>query len=136
MAQRNTYFQDETVEKDKIDLKNLRRLLLYAAPQKKLFLFTLVIMLLAVIFSMLTPLLLSVIVDEIVPEYKATGSMDFHSECWQNVSVSGPGLGYLIVYGGQVFRLDLVMAATAILCVLAAGMYALVALAEKWLVKK
>ena len=74
MAQRNTYFQDETVEKDKIDLKNLRRLLLYAAPQKKLFLFTLVIMLLAVIFSMLTPLLLSVIVDEIVPEYKATGS--------------------------------------------------------------
>ena len=50
--------------------------------------------------------------------------------------VSKAGLGYLIVYGGQVFRLDLVMAATAILCVLAAGMYALVALAEKWLVKK
>ena len=50
--------------------------------------------------------------------------------------VSKAGLGYLIVYGGQVFRLDLVMAATAILCVLAAGMYALVTLAEKWLVKK
>ena len=50
--------------------------------------------------------------------------------------VSKAGLGYLIVYGGQVFRLDLVMAATVILCVLAAGMYALVALAEKWLIKK
>ena len=49
---------------------------------------------------------------------------------------SRAGLGYLIVYGGQVFRLDLVMAATAILCVLAAGMYALVALAEKALVKQ
>lgn len=49
---------------------------------------------------------------------------------------SNAGLGYLIVYGGQVFRLDLVMAATVILCVLAAGMYALVALAEKALVKK
>ena len=49
---------------------------------------------------------------------------------------SNAGLGYLIVYGGQVFRLDLVMAATAILCVLAAGMYALVALAEKLLLKK
>lgn len=49
--------------------------------------------------------------------------------------VSKAGLGYLIVYGGQVFKLDLVMAATAILCVLAAGMYALVALAEKILVK-
>ena len=49
--------------------------------------------------------------------------------------VSRAGLGYLIVYGGQVFKLDLVMAATFILCVLAAGMYALVALAEKLIVK-
>ena len=49
---------------------------------------------------------------------------------------SRAGLGYLIVYGGQVFRLDLVMASTVILCVLAAGMYALVALAEKALTKK
>lgn len=50
--------------------------------------------------------------------------------------VSRAGLGYLIVYGGQVFRLDLVMAATFILCLLAAGMYALVALAEKCIVKR
>jgi NitT/TauT family transport system permease protein len=49
--------------------------------------------------------------------------------------VSKAGLGYLIVYGGQVFQLDLVMTATFILCVLAGGMYALVALAEKKLVK-
>jgi NitT/TauT family transport system permease protein len=49
--------------------------------------------------------------------------------------VSKAGLGYLIVYGGQVFKLDLVMTATFILCVLAGGMYGLVALAEKKLVK-
>ena len=49
---------------------------------------------------------------------------------------SKAGLGYLIVYGGQVMRLDLVMAATCILCLLAAGMYAPVALAERLLVKK
>ncbi len=49
--------------------------------------------------------------------------------------VSRAGLGYLIVYGGQVFRLDLVMSATFILCVLAAGMYFLVVLLEKLLVK-
>ncbi len=49
--------------------------------------------------------------------------------------VSRAGLGYLIVYGGQVFKLDLVMSATAILCVLAAGMYFLVALLEKLIVK-
>lgn len=45
--------------------------------------------------------------------------------------VSKAGLGYLIVYGGQVFKLDLVMAGTVLLCVLAAAMYALVLLLEK-----
>ena len=49
--------------------------------------------------------------------------------------VSRAGLGYLIVYGGQVFKLDLVMSATFILCLLAAGMYALVVLLEKVLLK-
>ncbi len=44
--------------------------------------------------------------------------------------VSKAGLGYLIVYGGQVFKLDLVMASVVILCVLAAGMYYAVALLE------
>ncbi len=45
--------------------------------------------------------------------------------------VSKAGLGYLIVYGGQVFKLDLVMASVAILCVLAALMYYAVAFLEK-----
>jgi NitT/TauT family transport system permease protein len=49
--------------------------------------------------------------------------------------VSRSGLGYLIVYGGQVFKLDLVMASTVILCILAALMYVIVALLEKLLVK-
>ena len=45
--------------------------------------------------------------------------------------VSKSGLGYLIVYGGQVFKLDLVMASVVILCLLAALMYGCVALLEK-----
>ncbi|MBQ9729276.1 MAG: ABC transporter permease [Clostridia bacterium] len=49
--------------------------------------------------------------------------------------VSKAGIGYLIVYGGQVFKLDLVMSAVFILCVLAAAMYAAVALLEKRLIK-
>lgn len=49
--------------------------------------------------------------------------------------VSRAGLGYLIVYGGQVFRLDLVMTATIILCALAGAMYAAVALVERAVVK-
>jgi NitT/TauT family transport system permease protein len=37
--------------------------------------------------------------------------------------VSKSGLGYLIVYGGQVFQLDLVMASVIILCIAAGLMY-------------
>ena len=50
--------------------------------------------------------------------------------------VSKQGLGYLIVYGGQVFRLDLVMASVAVLCILAALMYYAVALMEKLINKR
>lgn len=49
--------------------------------------------------------------------------------------VSRAGLGYLIVYGGQVFKLDLVMTATIILCALAGAMYAVVAAVEKILTR-
>ena len=49
--------------------------------------------------------------------------------------VSKAGIGYLIVYGGQVFKLDLVMSAVFILCILAAMMYALVAALEKAVIK-
>ena len=49
--------------------------------------------------------------------------------------VSKAGIGYLIVYGGQVFKLDLVMSAVFILCILAAVMYALVALLERLVIK-
>ena len=49
---------------------------------------------------------------------------------------SEAGLGYLINYGRQVMNLNLVMTATFILCVLAGGMYALVALIEKIVVKQ
>ena len=48
--------------------------------------------------------------------------------------VSKAGLGYLIVYGGQVFKLDLVMASIVVLCVLAALMYYGVAYMEKRLI--
>ncbi len=49
--------------------------------------------------------------------------------------VSRAGLGYLIVYGGQVFKLDLVMSATIMLCLLATLMYVVVNLLEKILIK-
>ena len=45
------------------------------------------------------------------------------------------GIGYLLIYGGQVFNLDLVMTSVVILCIMAAGMYFLVALLEKFIRK-
>lgn len=45
--------------------------------------------------------------------------------------VSKAGLGYLIVYGGQVFKLDLVMTSVLILAVVAALMYQAVVWLEK-----
>lgn len=49
--------------------------------------------------------------------------------------VSKDGLGYLIVYGGQVFKLDLVMTSVIILSIAAGLMYALVAWLERKYVK-
>ncbi|MDK2920064.1 MAG: NitT/TauT family transport system permease protein [Candidatus Petromonas sp.] len=49
--------------------------------------------------------------------------------------VSRAGIGYLIVYGGQVFQLDLVMTSVIILAVLAAVMYQGVSYIEKKLLR-
>ncbi len=49
--------------------------------------------------------------------------------------VSKAGLGYLIVYGGQVFKLDLVMASVIILAVFAAIIYKIVLIFEKLVLK-
>jgi len=73
MAQRNTYFQDEEVKEDKIDVKNLRRLISYVVPHKKIFIFVLVLMLITVASSLVSPLLLKLIINEVIPnsDYKA-----------------------------------------------------------------
>ena len=49
--------------------------------------------------------------------------------------VSKEGLGYLIMYGGQVFKLDLVMMGVIVLAILAFFMSALIELIENKLLK-
>ena len=41
------------------------------------------------------------------------------------------GLGYLIIYGTQVFKLDWVLMSIVILCIIAMGLYAMINLIEK-----
>ena len=85
-------------------------------------------------------ILQKLVIPSAIPEFigvlKISVGMAWIGSVMGEYIASKAGLGYLIVYGGQVMRLDLVMASTFILCVLAAGMYAVVALAEKLLVKK
>lgn len=49
---------------------------------------------------------------------------------------SKAGLGYLLVYGGQVFKLDLVMASIVILCILSGVMYGIISIFERIVIKK
>lgn len=50
--------------------------------------------------------------------------------------VSKAGLGYLIDYGGQVFKLDLVMTGVIVLAIMAAVMYEAIVLLEKLVMKR
>ena len=49
--------------------------------------------------------------------------------------VSKKGIGYLILYGSQVFNLDLVITGIMILCIVAVVMYYAILYIEKKLVK-
>lgn len=86
-------------------------------------------------FQILFKLILPNALPEFISMLKINVGMTWVGTIMGEYLVSKAGLGYLIVYGGQVFQLDLVMTATVILCVLAAGMYFLVSLFEK-LVKR
>ena len=66
MAKRNTYFQDEVVER-KIDLKQLVKTLRYILPYKKVFLLMLGLMLFSSLVAMVPPLVLKRITDVVIP---------------------------------------------------------------------
>ena len=65
MAKRNTFFEDEKIEK-KIDIKQLGRTLKYILPYKKLLFLMSLMMLTVAVVSLLPPRLLKMIVDEVV----------------------------------------------------------------------
>ncbi len=46
------------------------------------------------------------------------------------------GLGYLIIYGSQVFKLDWVIMSILILCIIAMGLYGAIGGIEKWYLKR
>ncbi len=86
-------------------------------------------------FQILTKLVIPGSFPTLISMLKISVGLSWVGSIMGEYLVSRAGLGYLIVYGGQVFKLDLVMSATVILCVMATLMYASVALLEKLLIK-
>lgn len=82
-------------------------------------------------FTIFTKLVFPSQIPLIISTLKINVGLAFVGSIMGEYLVSRAGLGYLIVYGSQVFNLDLVMTSTIILLLLAGGMYALVALLEK-----
>ena len=80
-----------------------------------------------VLFKLVLPSNLS----NIIAALKVNVGMAWVGTIMGEYLVSKEGLGYLIVYGGQVFNLSLVMCSTVILTVLAAVMYFCVLVLEK-----
>lgn len=46
------------------------------------------------------------------------------------------GLGYLIIYSSQVFKMDWLLMSIVLLCIMAMGLYSLISLLEKWCKKR
>ncbi len=87
-------------------------------------------------FQILYKLILPASVPQFIAVLKISIGMSWVGSIMGEYLISSAGLGYLIVYGSQVFKLDLVMASTLILCVLASIMYVIVNYIEKLVNKK
>lgn len=83
MAKRNTFFEDEKIEK-KIDIKQLGRTVKYILPYKKLLAVMSVMMLVASVVSLFPPRLLKLVVDEVVV-----------NEDYRQLALVGAGLVFL-----------------------------------------
>ncbi len=86
-------------------------------------------------FQVLTKLVIPGSFPTLISMLKISVGLSWVGSIMGEYLVSRAGLGYLIVYGGQVFKLDLVMSATVVLCILATLMYASIALLEKLIIK-
>ena len=82
-------------------------------------------------FQILFKLVLPNALPEFVSVLKINVGMSWVGTIMGEYLVSKAGLGYLIVYGGQVFNLDLVMSSTVVLCIIACLMYVFVGILEK-----
>ena len=87
-------------------------------------------------FQILTKLIIPATMPNFIATLKINLGMAWVGVIMGEYLSSKAGLGYLLVYGGQVFQLDLVMTAIVILCILSGVMYGIISIIEKIIVKK
>lgn len=87
-------------------------------------------------FQILTKLIIPNALSEFISLLKINVGLTWVGTIMGEYLVSKAGLGYLIIYGSQIFNLDLVMSGTILLCILATAMYWVVSLIEKLVNKK
>ena len=86
-------------------------------------------------FQILTKIIIPANISTFINSLKVNIGLSLVGVISGEFLVSKAGLGYLIVYGGQVFKLDLVMTSVIILGIVEGIMYLAVLLLEKFIVK-
>ncbi|MFD3156084.1 ABC transporter permease [Haloimpatiens sp. FM7330] len=82
-------------------------------------------------FQILTNLVLPASIPTLISALKINVGLSWVGVIMGEFLVAKDGLGFLIIFGGQISQLDMVMMSIIILCILAYAMYELVALIEK-----
>ena len=75
-------------------------------------------------------------IDNIISSFKLSISMSLIGVISGEFLVSSAGIGYLIIYGTQVFNLNLVLSGIVILLIMSCILYYLVLSFEKYITKK
>ena len=86
-------------------------------------------------FQLLTKIVIPANISTFINSLKINIGLSLVGVITGEFLVSKAGLGYLIVYGGQVFQLDLVMTGVIILAAVATILYGSVVLLEKMLLR-
>mgnify|MGYP005775794659 CR=1 FL=1 len=84
-------------------------------------------------FQLLTKIIIPANISTFINSLKINIGLSLVGVITGEFLVSKAGLGYLIVYGGQVFQLDLVMTGVIILAAVATVLYSSIVLLEKLL---
>lgn len=87
-------------------------------------------------FQILTKIVIPANITTFFSSLKVNIGLTFVGVITGEFLVSKAGLGYLIVYGSQVFQLDLVMTCVIILAIMAAVIYKAIVLLEKVVMKQ